>query len=77
MAKGKNQHIVPVDGGWGVKSAGSSKAAKVFSTQGEAIKAGRQSAQKNQSELVIHGRDGKIREKNTYGQDPLPPKDKR
>lgn len=77
MAKGKNQHVVPRDDGWGVKSEGNSKASKVFPTQGAAIQAGRAQARKNASELIIHGKDGRIREKNTYGKDPLPPKDKK
>jgi len=40
----------------------------------EAIAAARQIAVKQRSELLIHGRDGRIREKNTYGRDPHPPK---
>jgi hypothetical protein len=34
-------------------------------------------AKKNQSEVVIHGRDGKIRDKDSYGNDPPPPLDKK
>lgn len=72
MAK-KNQHVVPTEGGWAVKRAGSKRATKVFSTQREAIKAGRKIARGQGSELLIHGKDGRIREKNTYGKDPRPP----
>lgn len=40
---------------------------------GEAAKA----IAKNQgSEVIIHREDGTIREKNSYGNDPNPPKDK-
>lgn len=70
----KNQHVVPSDDGWAVKSAGSRRATKVFSTQKEAISAARGIAQRQGSELLVHGRDGRIREKNTYGKDPYPPK---
>lgn len=70
----KNQHVVPSDDGWAVKSAGSKRATKVFSTQKEAISAARDIAQRQKSELLVHGRDGRIREKNTYGKDPYPPK---
>lgn len=73
MAK-KNQHVVPSDSGWAIKSAGNKRATKVFSTQKDAIKAARGIARRQGSELLIHGRDGKIREKNTYGKDPYPPK---
>lgn len=69
----KNQHIVPRDGRWAVRGAGSKKATKVFATQAEAIQAGRDIARRQGSELLIHGRDGRIREKNTYGKDPFPP----
>lgn len=72
---GSNKHVVPNgDGSWGVKSQGASRNTKNFSTQKEAIKYGTNSAKKNNSELFIHGRDGKIRERNSYGNDPYPPK---
>lgn len=63
----KNQHVVPNDGGWAIKGSGSKKATRVFSTQEQAIKAGRDIARRQGSELLIHGKDGRIREKNTYG----------
>ena len=74
MATRKNQHVVPKDGGWAIKGAGSKRATKVFPTQREAIKEGREIARRQGSELLIHGRDGRIREKNTFGKDPHPPK---
>jgi hypothetical protein len=70
----KTQHVVPRDGGWAIKGAGSKKATKVFSTQSEAIQAGRDIARRQGSELLIHGRDGRIRKKDSYGKDPFPPK---
>ena len=74
MSKGKNQHIVPHPGGWAVKSEGSSRASRVFETQKEAIAKGTEIAKNQQSELFIHNRQGQIRERNTYGNDPHPPK---
>jgi len=38
---------------------------------------GRRMAKRRHSDHVIHGRDGRIREKNSYGSDPNPPKDQR
>lgn len=73
MAKGKNQHVVPHANGWAVKSAGAERATKVVSTQREAIEVARQIAQNQQSEMLIHGTNGQIREKNSYGNDPHPP----
>ena len=74
MARKRNQHVVPTRDGWAVKCAGSPKATKVFGTQEQAIKRGREIARNQQSELLIHGRDGRIREKNSFGRDPYPPK---
>jgi uncharacterized protein YdaT len=70
----KNQHVVPHENGWAVKGAGNSKATIVVHTQKEAIEVARQVAQNQKSELVIHGTDGQIREKNSYGNDNYPPK---
>jgi uncharacterized protein YdaT len=73
MAK-KNQHVVPHADGWAVKGAGNGKATVVVDTQKEAIQKGKEIAQNQQSELIIHGTDGQIREKNSYGNDNHPPK---
>lgn len=73
MAK-KNQHVVPNGKNWSVKSAGSSRASSNHSTQVEAISQARSNAMKNSSEMLIHGKNGQIRERNTYGSDPYPPK---
>jgi len=63
----KSQHIVKHRKGWSVKKTGSSKATKVTRTQKEAIKIGKQIAKNQQTELVIHGQNGKIREKSETG----------
>ncbi len=74
---GKNQHIIKNGKDWQVIGEGNSKATKLFDTQKEAIDYGRQIAINQQSELVIHGVNGKIRDKDSYGNDPHPPKDKK
>lgn len=71
---GKNQHVVPHQGGWAVKGAGNGRATSVHSTQKGAIEAARGLARKQESELVIHGVDGRIRDKDSYGNDSFPPK---
>lgn len=70
----KNQHVVPHQGGWAVKGAGNGKATVVQPTQREAIESARSIAINNRSEVVIHGRDGQIRAKDSYGNDTFPPK---
>ena len=74
MAKSKNQHVVPHKGGWAIKTPGSQKPGKVTPTQGEAINIARDRAKKQRSELFIHNKQGKIRERDSYGNDPFPPK---
>jgi len=73
MAK-KDQHVVPHAGDWAVKGAGNRKATSVHPTQREAIAAARKAARAQGTEMFIHGRNGRIRERNTYGRDPYPPK---
>lgn len=70
----KNQHVVPHGKDWAVKGAGNSKATYITDTQSEAIELARDIAQNQNSELFIHNRHGQIRERNTYGDDPNPPK---
>lgn len=75
---GKNQHVVPVPGkGWGVRGQGNDRLTVIKPTKADAEKAGRDIAKSQGSELVIHGRDGKIQDKDSFGHDPCPPKDKK
>lgn len=67
---GKNQHIVPNKGKWGVKGAGNKRISTITTTQKEAIEKGRQISKNQNSELFIHDKKGRIREKNSYGNDP-------
>jgi hypothetical protein len=70
----KNQHVVSSGDKWAVKGEKNAKASSLHETQKEAISAARQIAMNNHSELIIHGRDGKIREKDSFGNDAFPPK---
>ena len=70
----KNQHVVPHPSGWAVKGAGNSRASSIHGTQRGAIAAARETAIRQRSEMLIHGENGRIRERNTYGDDPFPPK---
>ena len=73
-----SQHVVKdADGGWAVKKGGSSRASKHFDTQNEAIVWGRNVAKNQHAEFYIHGKDGRIREKDSYENDPMPPRDKK
>lgn len=74
MAKGKNVHVVPSGKNWQVKPEGG-KPVSNHRTQDAATKAATPIAKKNQSEVVIHRPNGQIRDKDSYGNDPSPPKD--
>lgn len=74
MAKAPNIHVVPRNEGWVVRKEGSTRATSVHSTQREAVDAARKIAQHKNGELVIHGRDGRIRDRDSYGSDPFPPR---
>lgn len=69
----KPVHVVPRDDGWAVEREGSSRASSLHSTQAEAEQAGRTTARKDETEFLLHGRDGRIRERDSYGNDPHPP----
>jgi len=71
---GKNQHVVRTENGWGVRGEGNSRLTAEFRTQTQAIKASREICQNQKSEQFIHGRDGQIQERNTFGSDPFPPR---
>ena len=71
---GKTQHVVPHEDGWAVKGEGNQRATSVHNTQQQAIDAAREIARNQQSELIIHRPNGRIRDKDSHGQDPFPPK---
>lgn len=71
---GKGQHVVPRNGQWAVRRSGSDKVTRIYDTQSEAIRAARDIARNQRTELYIHGRDGLIRERESFGNDPFPPK---
>lgn len=73
---GKDQHVVKHERGWAVKGAGNGRATGVFGTQAEAIDAGKRISGNQRSELLVHGRNGRIRSKDSFGADPVPPRDK-
>ena len=72
-----NQHVVPHNGKWAVKGEGNERATAVCDTQADAIEKAREIAINQGAEVVIHRPDGRIRDKDSYGKDPCPPKDKK
>lgn len=66
--------MVPRNGKWAIRRTGSDKVTRTFETQAEAVRAGREIARNQRTELYIHGRDGLLRERESFGNDPFPPK---
>lgn len=71
---GKNQHVVPHSNGWAVRGAGNERVSSTHGTQAEAAAQARTTAERHGTEVLIHGRNGQIRERDSYGKDPFPPR---
>ena len=67
---GKNQHVVSQGERWAVKAEDASEPVAVFKTQSEAWEKAKAIARKERSEALLHGKNGAIRARNTYGYDP-------
>lgn len=66
-------HTVPdQEGGWNNKQDG--KVISHADTKADAQKLGREKAIKDITEHIIHNKDGRISDSNSYGHDPYPPK---
>lgn len=78
--KGRSIHVIPsatTPGKFVLKVEGNSKVSSRPASQAEAIKKAIPIAKRNQSEVVIHHRDGTIRDVDSYGRDPNPPRDRK
>jgi hypothetical protein len=78
--KGRSVHVVPsptAPGKFVNKLEGSVKPISRPTTQAKSIQKAIPIAKRNQSEVVIHGRDGRVRESDSYGKDPVPPRDRK
>src|SRR5258705_2300396 len=73
----KNVHVIPRNEKWAVVDEGKSRATSTFETQTEAIEAARKVAKDTAGQLIVHGRNGRIRERDSYARDPFPPREPR
>jgi hypothetical protein len=76
IMKKPNIHIVPSGDAWAVKKEGQAKPVAETRTQAEATRIGREIARESEVEILIHRPNGQIRDRDSYGNDPCPPKDK-
>ena len=73
----KEYHVVPHENGWAVKKSNASKSSACTSTKSDAASKAKELSKNSGSEMVVHGKNGKIQYSNSYGNDPCPPKDKK
>ncbi len=73
---GKNQWVVPHGGRWAVRGEGNSRVTSTHRKQETAERNARSIARSEKSEVIIQGRNGQIRDKDSYGPDSCPPRDR-
>ena len=72
----QDYHVVPHGQDWAVQKEGA-QPSSIHGKKEEALQAGRSLAQKDHVELVIHGKDGRVQDSDSYGNDPPRRKDTR
>ncbi len=75
MARDTHRVMPHPDGGWQVKRDGDTRASHRTTTQADAVAIAREISRNQETELQIHGRDGRIRRSDSHGNDPFPPRD--
>jgi U3 small nucleolar ribonucleoprotein component len=76
MVKKRNIWVSPrQDGRWQVKREGADRASRVVDRKSDAENIARDIGKRDKVEVITQGRDGKIQSKDSFGQDPFPPRD--
>jgi uncharacterized protein YdaT len=76
MSKKRDIHVVPHNDRWATRKEGAERVGTTADTQRQAIERARGQARREKVEVVIHRRDGTIRDSDSFGGDPNPPRDK-
>ena len=69
ITNSNNQHVLPRTDGWAVKKAGAMRDTRIFDRQEQAINYAKKVAIDRCADVVIHSKDGRIRDRNSYGDD--------
>lgn len=72
---GKNQWVSPRGNQWAVHGEGNLRDTELFDTQSQARERAIEIAKNQHSEVIVQSRRGTIRSKDSYGNDPCPPRD--
>lgn len=70
----KRIHVVPNGNGWATRREGANDVSSRHRTQGNAQEQARSTAKREGGEVIIHRPDGRIRDSDSYGNDPFPPR---
>ena len=70
----KNYWVTNHSNGWQVKREGAERASSVHLTQAEAWEEAKRLARQSEGEAILQGANGRIRKRNSYGDDPFPPR---
>lgn len=62
----RNQHVVPHERGWAVRGEGNERITASYDYQDDAIRRATEIAKNYKSDVIIHGSDGKIRDRRSY-----------
>ena len=77
MSKKQDVHVVPREDGWAVRREGAKRDSSHHDTKADALESGRTTARRDGVELVTHGKDGRIQDSDSFGRDPIPPRDRK
>ena len=72
---GKNQWVSPRGDKWAVHGEGNNRDTALYNTQAEATARAKEIAINQRSEVIVQRPNGQIRSKDSYGNDPFPPRD--
>ena len=61
-----HQHVVPHEEGWAVKGEGNERYTAVYDHQDDAIRRAKEIARNYNSSVIIHRKDGTIRDRISY-----------
>ena len=77
IMSGKNQWVSPRPSGkWAVHGEKNNRDTALYDTQDQANKRAIEIAKNQKSEVIVQGKDGRIRSKDSYGNDNCPPVDR-
>lgn len=73
----KDIHVVPREDGWAVRREGAQRDSSHHDRKSDAMEAARGTARREHVEVVEHGKNGRIQDSDSYGDDPNPPRDRK